>query len=124
MAGCSYARLGSQVNTVSAAWGGIEGIGTELVEIQKQIGYLDDPNDPGQVAAYLKLKRESMLLEFETAVRYPIRDQFVVAKNTRAYQVRVTGLVIALGIKCQYISFKSGTYFRRFGFHLKFICRT
>ncbi|XP_063721033.1 uncharacterized protein LOC134847758 isoform X3 [Symsagittifera roscoffensis] len=86
MAGCSYARLGSQVNTVSAAWGGIEGIGTELVEIQKQINALANPNDPEQVTGFLKLKRETMLLEFETAVRYPIRDQFIVAKNTRAYQ--------------------------------------
>ncbi len=90
MAGCSYARLGSQVNSVSASWGGIEGIGTELVEIQKQIDALDDPTSPKEVATFLKLKRDTMLLEFETAVRYPIRDQFIVAKNIRAYKVSRT----------------------------------
>ena len=87
MAGCSYARLGSQVNTVSAAWGGLEGIGTEISEIQKQIDALDDPNDPLKVANLLQLKRDTMMLEFETAIRYPVRDQFVVSKNIRGYTV-------------------------------------
>ncbi|XP_021364139.1 uncharacterized protein LOC110457263 isoform X2 [Mizuhopecten yessoensis] len=85
--GSSLARLGSRkMEFVSADWGGIEGIGSELREIQKQIDSLPNPNDPGTIAELLNLRKDVMFLEFDTAVRHCMTDTFLSTGNVQAYK--------------------------------------
>lgn len=60
-------------NPLRRAWGGAEGIGTELQELQKMIDSLQSPQDPRQVAQALLLRREVLLLQFDAAVRHLLR---------------------------------------------------
>ncbi|XP_038196774.2 uncharacterized protein LOC119821713 [Arvicola amphibius] len=66
-------------------WGGAEGIGSELQELQKMIDSLQSPQDPGQVAQALLLRREVTLLQFDAAVRHLLRT-FLAAGNAPAHQ--------------------------------------
>ncbi|ELT87775.1 hypothetical protein CAPTEDRAFT_135567 [Capitella teleta] len=89
---CAHARLGSSVsrlgsksfNMVSADWGGTEGIGAELHEIQRQIDHLDRKTSPETIARFLGLRRDVMFLEFDAAVRHSMRDTFLATNNKRA----------------------------------------
>ncbi|KAK6176827.1 hypothetical protein SNE40_015054 [Patella caerulea] len=84
--GSSHARLGShKLEFVSADWGGTEGIGCELREIQKQINNLPTPSDPQAVAEFLALRRDVMFLEFDTAVRHSMVDTFISTGNIPAF---------------------------------------
>ncbi|XP_065070456.1 uncharacterized protein LOC135695319 isoform X3 [Rhopilema esculentum] len=93
---CSHARLGSaqarlgskklQFHGVTADWGGSEGIGAELREIQQQINNLEDPSDPSSVAKFLETKRDTMFLEFDIVVRHSARDTFLSAGNEKAFK--------------------------------------
>ncbi|OCT80388.1 uncharacterized protein ccdc162p.L [Xenopus laevis] len=91
----SFAQLGnscsnyrhSKHKTLAADWGGTEGIGAELLEIQKSIDDLSNPQDPKEVTALLLLRREVMFLQFDAAVRYLIREAFLSTGNVRAFNV-------------------------------------
>ncbi|MBN3311102.1 CC162 protein, partial [Amia calva] len=90
----SFARLGNdstfyssrQHTPLVAHWGGTEGIAAELHEIQKQIDSLCDPTSPLEVGRLLHLRRDVMFLQFDAAVRHLIREAFLSAGNTAAYQ--------------------------------------
>ncbi|XP_059501211.1 uncharacterized protein LOC125452245 [Stegostoma tigrinum] len=90
---CCFARLGNsllfgsqRVQPLAAEWGGLEGIGSELQEIQAQIDDLSNPHDPASVAKLLILKREVMFLQFDAAVRHLIRETFLSVGNVAAFQ--------------------------------------
>ncbi|XP_072499099.1 uncharacterized protein [Notamacropus eugenii] len=91
----SFAKLGSGKERFNfplspkppkADWGGIEGIGAELRDVQRMIDSLQNPQDPNQVAQSLMLRREVMFLQFDTAMRHLIRGTFLLAGNISAYQ--------------------------------------
>ncbi|XP_068087378.1 coiled-coil domain-containing protein 162-like isoform X5 [Hyperolius riggenbachi] len=90
----SFAQLGNLCDRSSclinkeltADWGGIEGIGAELRDIQKLIDGLHNPNDPKEVASLLLLRREVMILQFDAAVRHMIRDALLSAGNISAFR--------------------------------------
>ncbi|XP_076468617.1 uncharacterized protein LOC143299362 isoform X2 [Babylonia areolata] len=85
--GSSHARLGSRrMEFVSADWGGAEGIGSELREIQKHIDALSDPTDPNMVQELLWLRRDVLFLEFDTAVRHCMTDTFLSTGNMQAFR--------------------------------------
>ncbi|XP_067931806.1 uncharacterized protein [Watersipora subatra] len=95
--GSAQALLGSQkVEFVSADWGGTEGIGAELREVQKQIDNLINPTDPGTVAKFLQLRRDVMFLTMDTAVRHSMRDTFLASNNSHAFQAVSKSLHFAL----------------------------
>ncbi|XP_074043407.1 uncharacterized protein LOC141487779 isoform X2 [Macrotis lagotis] len=91
----SFAKLGSckerfdfplSPKPLKADWGGIEGIGAELRDVQRMIDSLQNPQDPNQVAQSLMIRREVMFLQFDVAVRHLIRGTFLLAGNISAYQ--------------------------------------
>ncbi|KAL6091495.1 hypothetical protein STEG23_032306, partial [Scotinomys teguina] len=74
----SFAKLGNcsacfeaplRPHPVRSDWGGAEGLGSELQELQKMIDSLQSPQDPSQVAQALLLRREVMWLQFDAAMR-------------------------------------------------------
>ncbi|XP_068841042.1 coiled-coil domain-containing protein 162-like [Capricornis sumatraensis] len=82
----SFAKLGNcpawfefplSPNPLRGDWGGTEGIGSELQELQKMIDSLQSPQDPTLVSQVLLLQREVMFLQFDAAVRYLIRRLFM-----------------------------------------------
>ncbi|KAL8592207.1 hypothetical protein ACOMHN_030882 [Nucella lapillus] len=91
---CAFSRLGSshalmgsrRMEFVSADWGGAEGIGSELREIQKHVDALADPTDPGLVQDLLWLRRDVLFLEFDTAVRHCMTDTFLSTGNLQAFK--------------------------------------
>ncbi|XP_038656938.1 coiled-coil domain-containing protein 162-like [Scyliorhinus canicula] len=100
---CCFARLGNsppigsqKVQPLTAEWGGLEGIGSELQEIQSQIDNLQNPRDPATVAKLLVLKREVMFLQFDAAVRHLIRETFLSAGNVSAFQTVTDSMCQAL----------------------------
>ncbi|XP_069830917.1 uncharacterized protein [Dendropsophus ebraccatus] len=85
--GNSCSGFGSLLNReLTADWGGIEGIGAELRDIQKLIDGLQNPHDPKEVAALLLLRREVMILQFDAAVRYLIREALLSSGNISAFR--------------------------------------
>ncbi|XP_012587912.1 PREDICTED: coiled-coil domain-containing protein 162-like, partial [Condylura cristata] len=98
---CSFAKLGNypahcafplSPDPLRGDWGGTEGIGSGLQELQRMIDSLQDPQDPSQVAQALLLQREVLLLQFDDAVRHLIRRTFLAAGNIPAYQCVTDGL--------------------------------
>ncbi|XP_006881291.1 PREDICTED: coiled-coil domain-containing protein 162-like [Elephantulus edwardii] len=98
---CSFAKLGNcpacfesplSPNPLRGDWGGTEGIGSELEELQKMIDSLPNPQDPSQVAQALLLRREVLFLQFDAAVRHQIRRTFLAAGNVSAYQSVTDGM--------------------------------
>ncbi|XP_071997916.1 uncharacterized protein [Engystomops pustulosus] len=85
--GNSCSGFGSVINKELAAdWGGTEGIGAELQDIQKLIDSLQNPLEPKDVAALLLLRREVMILQFDAAVRYLIREALLSSGNVTAFR--------------------------------------
>ncbi|KAK2144748.1 hypothetical protein LSH36_734g02004 [Paralvinella palmiformis] len=84
--GTSSARRGSQSRVITADWGGTEGIGTELFEIQKQINHLNDSSNPAEVSDFLVTRRDFLFLEFDAVVRHSMRDTFLSMGNLQAYR--------------------------------------
>ncbi|XP_056422256.1 uncharacterized protein LOC130362185 isoform X2 [Hyla sarda] len=90
----SFAQLGNSCSgfvslknkELTADWGGTEGIGAELRDVQKLIDGLQNPQDPKEVAALLLLRREVMILQFEKAVRYLIREALLSSGNISAFR--------------------------------------
>lgn len=97
--GSSHARLGSQkleFSGVTADWGGTEGIGAELREIQKQINHLENPHDPQEVADFLAKRRDNMFLEFDISISHSVRDTFLSTGNEAAYRSITENMQFAL----------------------------
>ncbi|XP_019393423.1 PREDICTED: transmembrane protein FLJ37396 isoform X1 [Crocodylus porosus] len=90
----SFAQLGNSPScfdtlnpeSLTAAWGGTERIGTELQEIQRMIDNLQNPLDPHKVAQLVILHREVMFLQFDATVRHLLREAFLSSGNISAYQ--------------------------------------
>ncbi|XP_075058991.1 uncharacterized protein LOC142144265 [Mixophyes fleayi] len=90
----SFAELGNSCSGYSsllnreltADWGGTEGIGAELRDIQKSIDGLHNPHDPKEVALLLQLQREVMILQFDAAVRHLIREALLSSGNIFAFR--------------------------------------
>ncbi|XP_077975931.1 uncharacterized protein LOC120340906 isoform X2 [Styela clava] len=112
----AHSRLGSSrqavvENTgfsVAADWGGMEGVGAEMIEIQKQIEHLSSgtvshAKDPIMVAEFLKLRKDVMFLEFDAAVRHFIRKLFLETENKTAYRAVTRGMHFALPALCDTI---------------------
>ncbi|XP_051031282.1 uncharacterized protein LOC127215027 [Phodopus roborovskii] len=72
-------------------WGGPEGIGSELRELQKLIDGLPSPQDPSQVAQALLLRREVTWMQFDAAMRCLLRT-FLAAGNAPAHQSVAEGV--------------------------------
>ena len=67
---------------MSADWGGCEGIGAELRDIQHQIDHLGVmTGDPERVSQFLQIRKEVMFLEFDCAVRFSMRETFLMTNN-------------------------------------------
>ncbi|XP_057617901.1 uncharacterized protein LOC130869617 [Chionomys nivalis] len=90
----SFAKLGNcptgfdfplSPRPLRSDWGGAEGVGSELQELQKMIDSLQSPQDPAQVAQALLLRREVMWLQFDAAMRHLLRT-FLAAGNAPAHQ--------------------------------------
>ncbi|KAI3367519.1 hypothetical protein L3Q82_026373, partial [Scortum barcoo] len=102
----SFSRLGNTEDScssrggrdapLSADWGGTEGIGPELQEIQRQISRLSDPSSPESVGRLLQLRRQVLLLQFDTAVRHLIREEFLSSGDVASYQSVSDNMATAL----------------------------
>ncbi|XP_051725343.1 uncharacterized protein si:ch73-242m19.1 isoform X1 [Ctenopharyngodon idella] len=90
----SFARLGNpntsfspnSAQRLTADWGGLESIGAELWDVQRQIDSLCEPRSSENVGRLLQLHRDVLFLRFDTAVRYMIREAFLSSGNLLAYQ--------------------------------------
>jgi hypothetical protein len=69
------------------SWENAGGLDTELNEIQLEMNQLSDPCDPEQVIELLEMKRSSMLLQYDCAIRFSVRDIFLAHGNEEAYNV-------------------------------------
>ncbi|XP_041348511.1 uncharacterized protein LOC121368057 isoform X2 [Gigantopelta aegis] len=91
---CAHSKLGTPYSSVSsqkqgsvsADWGGSEGVGAELRHIQKQINHLPHPSDPSEVVDFLTLRRDVMFLQFDTAVRHCMTDTFLSTGNMEGFK--------------------------------------
>lgn len=70
-----------------SSWENAGGLDSELNEIQQEMNQLSDPCDPELVIELLELKRSSMLLQYDCAIRIAVRDIFLANGNTEAYKV-------------------------------------
>jgi hypothetical protein len=70
-----------------SSWENSGGLDTVLNEIQLEMNQLADSCDPEQVIELLELKRASMLLQYECAIRFAVRDIFLAQGNQDAYKV-------------------------------------
>ncbi|KAJ7990800.1 hypothetical protein DPEC_G00290670 [Dallia pectoralis] len=91
----TFARLGNSgaissrsqaARELTADWGGSEGIGAELWELQRQVNSLCEPGDPQAVGRLLQLRRQVLFLQYDTAVRHLVREGFLSSGNIAAYQ--------------------------------------
>ncbi|XP_060918900.1 coiled-coil domain-containing protein 162 [Labrus mixtus] len=106
----SFSRLGNidesfscrrgeeAAGSLSADWGGAEGIGAELQELQHQVSCLSDPSSPQSVSRVLQLRRNVLLLQFDTAVRHLIREIFLSSGDVASYQSVNDNMVTALSL--------------------------
>uniref|UniRef100_A0A8C4RF21 Uncharacterized protein n=1 Tax=Erpetoichthys calabaricus TaxID=27687 RepID=A0A8C4RF21_ERPCA len=81
---------------LTADWGGTEGIGAELQEIQKQIDALRDPTNPQEVGKLLQLRREVLFLQFDAAVQHLIREAFLSSGNIESFKAVTDNMSHAL----------------------------
>ena len=66
--------VAAALKTCSAEWGGAEGIGAELFEIQSQLNNLGDQTNAEQVASFMELRRKVLYLHLEVVTRHQMRD--------------------------------------------------
>ncbi|XP_073339210.1 uncharacterized protein [Pagrus major] len=96
----SFSRLGNTGEDVpgslAADWGGTEGIGAELLEIQRQVDRLPAPSSPETVGRLLQLRRQVLLLQFDAAVRHLIREAFLSSGDVASYQSVSDNMATAL----------------------------
>uniref|UniRef100_A0A672G9E6 Coiled-coil domain containing 162 n=1 Tax=Salarias fasciatus TaxID=181472 RepID=A0A672G9E6_SALFA len=81
---------------LAADWGGPEGIATELQEIQRQVERLPSPSCLQTVGRLLQLRRQVILLQFDTAIRTLIRDSFLSSGDVASYLSVSDNMVNAL----------------------------
>ncbi|KAA8581911.1 coiled-coil domain-containing protein 162 [Etheostoma spectabile] len=93
---CSCRRGQDVQGSLAADWGGTEGIGAELLEIQHQVDRLSDPSSPESVGRLLQLRRHVVLLQFDTAVRHLIREVFLSSGDITSYQSVSDNMATAL----------------------------
>ncbi|XP_067336381.1 uncharacterized protein si:ch73-242m19.1 isoform X1 [Channa argus] len=94
---CIYRRgQDAQGSHLAADWGGSEGIGAELLDIQLQIDRLSNPSSPESVGHLLQLRRQVLLLQFDTAVRHLIREVFISSGDVASYQSVTDNMATAL----------------------------
>ncbi|XP_078256203.1 coiled-coil domain containing 162 [Rhinoraja longicauda] len=100
---CCFAQLGGsptggsrKMQPLAADWGGLEGIGWELQEIQGQVDKLQNPRDPAAIATLLSLRRDVMFLQFDAAVRHLIREVFLSTGSVAGFQAVTDGMYGAL----------------------------
>ncbi|XP_040286008.1 coiled-coil domain-containing protein 162-like [Bufo bufo] len=102
----SFAQLGNSCSgyvslinrEMTADWGGTEGIGAELRDLQKLIDGLQNPHDPKEVVAMLLLRREVMILQFDAAVRYLIREALLSSGNISAFRTTTDNMYHGLTV--------------------------
>jgi hypothetical protein len=84
-----------------SSWENSGGLDTELNEIQLEMNQLADPCDPEQVIELLELKRASMLLQYDCAIRFAVRDIFLAQGNEEAYKVfkLIISIILVLCVK-------------------------
>ncbi|CAF1036407.1 unnamed protein product [Brachionus calyciflorus] len=70
-----------------SSWENSGGLDTELNEIQLEMNQLIDPCDPEQVAELLELKRSSMFLQYDCAIRHAVKDIFLANNNLEAFRL-------------------------------------
>ncbi len=70
-----------------SSWENTGGIGSELNEIQHELNSLDDPCDPDQVSKLLEAKRNTLILQYECAIRHSVREVFVINGSYSAFKV-------------------------------------
>ncbi|XP_070834690.1 uncharacterized protein [Chaetodon trifascialis] len=92
----SFSRLGNTEDSLAADWGGAEGVGAELLEIQRQVDRLSHPSSPECVGRLLQLRRQVLLLQFDTAVRHLIREAFLSSGDVASYQSVSDNMAAAL----------------------------
>nr|XP_046268697.1 uncharacterized protein si:ch73-242m19.1 isoform X2 [Scatophagus argus] len=102
----SFSRLGNTdksckrgqdgPDSLAADWGGSEGIGAELLEIQRQVDRLSEPSSPESVGRLLQLRRQVVLLQFDTAVRHLIREVFLSSGDVTSYHSVSDNMAAAL----------------------------
>jgi hypothetical protein len=68
-------------------WENSGGLDTELNEIQLELNQLSDPCDPELVVELLEAKRKSMFLQYEVAIRFPVRELFLAHGHTETFKV-------------------------------------
>ncbi|XP_025756859.1 uncharacterized protein si:ch73-242m19.1 isoform X3 [Oreochromis niloticus] len=71
---------------LAADWGDTESIGIELQELQQQVDHLSDPSSLESVGRLLQLRRQVLLLQFDTAVRIFVREAFLSSGDFTSYQ--------------------------------------
>nr|XP_045011483.1 uncharacterized protein LOC101610720 [Jaculus jaculus] len=95
----SFAKLGNcpscfefplSPSPVRSDWGGSEGIGSVLQELQERLDSLPRPQDPTEVAQALLLHRDVMFLQFDVVMRH-LLGTFLAAGNVPAYQSLMHG---------------------------------
>ncbi len=79
-----------------STWENTGGLETELNEIQQEMNKLNDPCDPEQVAELLEMKRHSLFLQYDCAVRYSVRDIFLSIGNAEAFRIVNENMQFAL----------------------------
>ena len=87
----STAQVRRKVDFTS--WENAGGLDTDLNEIQQEMNQLSDPCDPEQVAEYLELKRATMFLQYDCAIRHAVKDIFLANGNADAFKVYFFKLV-------------------------------
>ncbi|RNA35350.1 transmembrane protein -like [Brachionus plicatilis] len=69
-----------------SSWENSGGLDTELNELQLEMNQLSDPCDPSQVVELLEIKRSSMILQYDCAIRHAVRDIFLANGNIEAFR--------------------------------------
>ncbi|XP_048829785.1 uncharacterized protein si:ch73-242m19.1 [Brienomyrus brachyistius] len=89
---------------LAADWGGTEGIGAELADLQGRIAALPDPCCPQAVARLLCLRRELLFLQFDMAVRHCIREALLSSGNCADCQTVTDNMGHALSVLSDSVS--------------------
>ena len=81
----STAQIRRKIDFTS--WENAGGLDTDLNEIQQEMNQLSDPCDPQKVAEYFEIKRASMFLQYDCAIRHAVKDIFLANGSIDAFKV-------------------------------------
>lgn len=90
------------------------GLSNELNELQNEINSLSDPTNPQLISKLLEYKRKILILQYECAFKYIIRDKFIQNGNLNAFKSLNDNIQFTFRylsnydqeINCENISFK------------------